>query len=165
MTYLEAIFLGVLQGLTEFLPISSSGHLVLAQAMLNVKQPGVSFELLVHIGTLFAVIIYFSARILRLIRALFVISVFAGGFGLAAYLTGVLLIPAEHETRTPTRRWFDRAVSEEDASKKLGWGLLTVAAVVVIASTGVLSAPLIVAGVLVALGVALMDRNNTKDAQ
>ena len=102
---------------------------------------------------------------LGLVRALFVLLVFAGGFGLAAYLTGVLLIPAEHETKTPTRRWFDRAVSEEDNSKKLGWALLTLAAVVVIASTGVLSAPLIVAGALVALGVALIDHNNPKDSQ
>ncbi len=102
---------------------------------------------------------------LGLVRALFVLLVFAGGFGLAAYLTGVLLIPAEHESRTPTRRWFDQAVAEEDTSKRLGWALLTVAAVVVIASTGVLSAPLVVAGALAALGIALIDRNNAKDNQ
>ena len=100
---------------------------------------------------------------LGLVRALFVILVFAGGFGLAAYLTGVLLIPAEDEARTPTRRWFDRAVAEQDTSKRIGWALLTLAAVVVIASTGLLSAPLIVAGALVALGVSLMDRNNSMD--
>jgi phage shock protein PspC (stress-responsive transcriptional regulator) len=100
---------------------------------------------------------------LGLVRALFVILVFAGGFGLAAYLTGILLIPAEHETRTPTRRWFDRAVTEQDTSRRVGWALLTVAAIVVIASTGLLSAPLIVAGALVALAVAIIDRNNTKE--
>jgi len=71
VTYLDAIFLGILQGLTEFLPISSSGHLVLAQSILSVKQPGVSFELLVHLGTLFAVFIYFRNRILSLIKAVF----------------------------------------------------------------------------------------------
>lgn len=102
---------------------------------------------------------------LALVRALFVLLVFAGGFGLAAYLTGVLLIPAEHESRTPTRRWFDRAATEKDASKKLGWALLTLAAVVVIASTGILSTPLIVAGALTALGIALIDRNNAKESQ
>ena len=68
----EAILLGVIQGLTEFLPVSSSGHLVLAQGLLGVKQPGVSFELLVHLGTLVAVLVYFRTVIGRLIRSLFV---------------------------------------------------------------------------------------------
>jgi len=71
LTYLDAIVLGILQGLTEFLPISSSGHLVLAEEILKVKQPGVSFELLLHLGTLLAVFIFFRARIMQLIRALF----------------------------------------------------------------------------------------------
>jgi undecaprenyl-diphosphatase len=71
MLYYQAILLGVLQGLTEFLPVSSSGHLVLAQAILKVKQPGVSFEVLLHLGTLLAVLVYFRARITCLIKAVF----------------------------------------------------------------------------------------------
>ena len=71
MSYFDAAILGILQGLTEFLPVSSSGHLVLAQAMLGVKQSGVSFEVLVHLGSLLAVLTYFRVRILRLIRSLF----------------------------------------------------------------------------------------------
>ncbi len=71
LTYLDSIVLGILQGLTEFLPVSSSGHLVLAEELLGVKQPGVSFELILHIGTLLAIFIYFRARIGRLIRAVF----------------------------------------------------------------------------------------------
>lgn len=71
MTYFDAIILGILQGLTEFLPVSSSGHLVLAQALLDVKVPGVSFEIIVHLGSLLAVIVYFRASIVRLIRSLF----------------------------------------------------------------------------------------------
>ncbi|MBN2227058.1 MAG: undecaprenyl-diphosphate phosphatase [candidate division Zixibacteria bacterium] len=71
MNYLDAIILGVLQGLTEFLPVSSSGHLVLTQHLLGVKLNGVVFELLVHFGTLMAVLIYFRERIIRLILALF----------------------------------------------------------------------------------------------
>jgi len=70
VSYLDAIILGVLQGLTEFLPISSSGHLVLAQAVLKVKQAGVSFEVLVHLGSLLAVVVYFRAAILRLFQSL-----------------------------------------------------------------------------------------------
>lgn len=56
MNIAQAIFLGVLQGVTEFLPISSSGHLVMAQLLLGVKKPGISIELFLHVGTLFAVL-------------------------------------------------------------------------------------------------------------
>ncbi|MBU8934494.1 MAG: undecaprenyl-diphosphate phosphatase [candidate division Zixibacteria bacterium] len=71
MSFLDALLLGILQGLTEFLPVSSSGHLVLAQALLGVKEPGVSFELLVHLGTLLAVFVYFRERIGQLILSVF----------------------------------------------------------------------------------------------
>ncbi len=71
MNYFEAIILGLLQGLTEFLPVSSSGHLVIAEHLLGLKQQGVVFELLVHFGTLLSVLIYFRARIFAMIRAVF----------------------------------------------------------------------------------------------
>ncbi len=71
MTYFEAILLGIIQGLTEFLPVSSSGHLVLAQELLKVNQPGLVFELLAHVGTLGAVLVYFRRSIRRLVLALF----------------------------------------------------------------------------------------------
>ena len=74
MSYFDAIILGILQGLTEFLPVSSSGHLVLAQNLLGVKQAGVSFELMVHVGTLLAVLVYFRVRIWLLIKSLFTSS-------------------------------------------------------------------------------------------
>lgn len=71
MTYFDAAILGILQGLTEFLPVSSSGHLVLARKLLNVEPGGITFEVMVHFGTLLAVVVFFRARILRLIRSLF----------------------------------------------------------------------------------------------
>jgi len=71
MTYFDALLLGILQGLTEFLPVSSSGHLVLAQEVLGVKQPGVSFEVLLHLGTLLAVLIYFRSQLALLVRSIF----------------------------------------------------------------------------------------------
>ena len=67
MTIIEAIFLGIIQGLTEFLPISSSGHLVIVQSVLGVVQPGNEFEILVHIGTLMSVLIVFKNDILALL--------------------------------------------------------------------------------------------------
>ncbi|MEE8575779.1 MAG: undecaprenyl-diphosphate phosphatase [candidate division Zixibacteria bacterium] len=71
MTYFDAIILGILQGLTEFLPVSSSGHLVLTQALLEVKQPGVSFEVIVHLGTLVSVLVYFRAKLWLLIQSVY----------------------------------------------------------------------------------------------
>jgi undecaprenyl-diphosphatase len=67
MTIFGALFLGILQGLTEFLPVSSSGHLVLAQKFIpGFSQPGVLFDTVLHGGTLVAVIVYFRERILKL---------------------------------------------------------------------------------------------------
>lgn len=72
MSFIDALILGIVQGMTEFLPVSSSGHLVIAEAVLKVKQPGITLELLVHLGTLLSVIIYFRNQIFTLIKSLFV---------------------------------------------------------------------------------------------
>ena len=56
MTYLKAVLLGIVQGLTEFLPVSSSGHLVLAKAILGIEESGIALEIFVHFGTLLAVV-------------------------------------------------------------------------------------------------------------
>ena len=53
MTVYDAIILGIVQGITEFLPISSSGHLVIAQALLGINMPGNVLEVITHIGTHF----------------------------------------------------------------------------------------------------------------
>ncbi len=58
MNLIEAVLLGILQGLTEFLPISSSGHLVLAGSALGTKMPGALFEVAVHAGTLLAILLH-----------------------------------------------------------------------------------------------------------
>jgi undecaprenyl-diphosphatase len=57
--WLDVILLAVVQGLTEFLPISSSGHLVLAEHLLGVDEPGVALEIVLHLGTLLAVTLYY----------------------------------------------------------------------------------------------------------
>lgn len=60
MSILEALILGVVQGVAEFLPISSSGHLVLAEEILGLKAKElISFDILVHFGTLLAIFVYF----------------------------------------------------------------------------------------------------------
>ena len=70
MNLTDAVLLGVVQGLTEFLPVSSSGHLVLFQNLLGLTQPLLAFDIWVHVGTLFAVVIYFYKDIVAILKAL-----------------------------------------------------------------------------------------------
>lgn len=78
MTTLEAILLGIIQGLTEFLPVSSSGHLVLLQQLLGLKEAELFFDVCVHLGTLVAVVIVFWQDIKKIIRALLRLVSLAG---------------------------------------------------------------------------------------
>ena len=64
----EAVVLGVVQGLTEFLPVSSSGHLVVGQALLGIELPGVEFEVAVHFATLVSVLVAYRGRVGALMR-------------------------------------------------------------------------------------------------
>ena len=67
MNILWAIILGLIQGLTEFIPVSSSGHLVLAQQLIpGFSQPGILFDVVLHLATLIAVFYFFRKTILRL---------------------------------------------------------------------------------------------------
>ena len=68
MTILEALILGIVQGLTEFLPVSSSGHLVLAQKLFGIEGGVVFFNVAVHLATLFAVCIALWEEVLKLIK-------------------------------------------------------------------------------------------------
>ncbi len=68
MNILEAIILGLLQGMTEFLPISSSGHLVLIPYLFNLTEPGLTMISIVHEGTLLAVLIYFRRDLWEIVK-------------------------------------------------------------------------------------------------
>jgi len=68
MTLLEAIILGIIQGFTEFLPISSSGHLAITQNLFGMKEPQITFDVVLHIGTLIPVLIVFWGDIWTLIK-------------------------------------------------------------------------------------------------
>jgi undecaprenyl-diphosphatase len=67
MNILQSIFLGIIQGLTEFLPVSSSGHLVFFQSLMGLKEPPIFFDVMLHIGTLLAVVVYFRTDIWKII--------------------------------------------------------------------------------------------------
>ncbi|UCD33074.1 MAG: undecaprenyl-diphosphate phosphatase [Desulfobacterales bacterium] len=71
----QAIILGTIQGLTEFLPVSSSGHLVIAQHLFGLKESELYFDISVHLGTLVAVTIYFWKELKAIINAIFKCSV------------------------------------------------------------------------------------------
>jgi undecaprenyl-diphosphatase len=73
MTPLQALVLGIIQGLAEFLPISSSAHLVLAPWLFGWEDPGLAFDVALHVGTLFALLWYFRAEWLRLLSAAVVV--------------------------------------------------------------------------------------------
>jgi len=68
MNIIQAIILGLIQGLTEFLPISSSGHLVLFQKILGINEPMLIFDTMVHVGTLAAVVTVLWKEILSLLK-------------------------------------------------------------------------------------------------
>jgi undecaprenyl-diphosphatase len=69
MSWLEAIVLGLTQGLTEFLPISSSGHLIIVPWLFGWESPGVAFDAALHLGTLFAVFTYFWNDLLEMVKS------------------------------------------------------------------------------------------------
>ena len=71
MDFWKAIVLGIIQGLTEFLPVSSSGHLALAQYFFDIKEPQLFFDVMLHVGTLGAVILVFQRDIRDIFLALF----------------------------------------------------------------------------------------------
>lgn len=69
MSFLQAIVLGIVQGLTEFVPVSSTGHLVITPWLLGWPQPGLAFDTILHLGTLVAVLFFFHADLRTLLEA------------------------------------------------------------------------------------------------
>lgn len=106
----DAVVLGVVQGLTEFLPVSSSGHLVLASRALGVSAPGVQVATSLHVGTLAAVVMFTRRELLRLTQGVLRdpvsrrlgVAVILGT--LPAVLGGALLLPVA-DTLFASSRW------------------------------------------------------------
>jgi undecaprenyl-diphosphatase len=68
VTLWEAVVLGIVQGATEFLPVSSSGHLVIAETLLGIRDSGVVFEVAVHVATLVSILLVYRTRVWDLMR-------------------------------------------------------------------------------------------------
>jgi undecaprenyl-diphosphatase len=71
MQYLQALILGITQGLTEFIPVSSSGHLILVGHFINFKETGLAFDTALNVGTLTALMIYFYKDFWALFKSIF----------------------------------------------------------------------------------------------
>lgn len=90
MTLFQAGLLGLIQGVTEFLPISSSGHLVIVQTLLGFQDPPILFDVIVHMGTLVAVIFFFFDRLKYLTKHLLIATSIAT---IPAVVAAILLKP------------------------------------------------------------------------
>jgi len=122
LSWWQGLLLGLVQGLTEFLPISSSGHLVLAERLVGYRPQGVFFEVVVHLATLLSVLVAYRVKLLALTRGLLggdreawrycLLLVLAS---IPAALAGVLL-----------RDYFERTFHSMPA---LGWQFLITAAI------------------------------------
>jgi len=73
MSFVQAIILGIIQGLTEFLPVSSSGHLILFPKLFGLLDQGMAFDVVLHLGTLVAVIVYFRSKLWSIIKVIFLL--------------------------------------------------------------------------------------------
>src|SRR3954453_22571136 len=90
MSTLEALVLGLVQGLTKFLPISSSGHLRIVPALLGWADPGAGFTAVIQSGMMSALLIYFRADLLRIATA----------------WLGELRVPIRQASQEARLRWF-----------------------------------------------------------
>ena len=90
MDFIQIIVLAIVQGLTEFLPVSSSAHLILVPKLTDWPDQGLAFDVAVHVGTLSAVMLYFRAEIIQMTQSWFA-SVLGKGFNADAKLAWAVL--------------------------------------------------------------------------
>ncbi|MGD1147519.1 MAG: undecaprenyl-diphosphate phosphatase [Thermoanaerobaculaceae bacterium] len=96
MTHWDALVLGIVQGLTEFLPVSSRGHLALAQALMpGFSQPGLVFDVALHLGTVLAVVALEWRRIVEVVRHRYLLRLTAQ-LALAMVGTSIFALPLRH---------------------------------------------------------------------
>ncbi len=140
MEIIKIIFLGTIQGLTEFLPVSSSGHLILFQTWFQMNDSAMSLDIVLHFGTLFSVLLYYRSRIMVLIKKPFsrynglliltaipagIVGVFFSDYFRSIYEDARLLGPAFLVTAlllylsSFDRTWFTRQVMTEKTQENL----------------------------------------------
>ncbi|HUU57138.1 MAG TPA: undecaprenyl-diphosphate phosphatase [bacterium] len=145
--------LGLVQGLTEFLPVSSSGHLVLAQRYLGVEAPGIVLEVALHVATALAIVIYFRRRLVTIFAA--------SAGGKRGWLRFAALIVVASIPAAVVGLGFEDNIELLFESNRLVGGALLFTAAVLITSTFLrrgdakLAEMSVVAAVVVGLGQAL----------
>lgn len=145
--------LGLVQGLTEFLPVSSSGHLVLAQRYLGVEAPGIVLEVTLHVATALAIVIYFRRRLVTMFAA--------SAGGKRGWLRFAALIVVASIPAAVVGLGFEDKIELLFESTRLVGGALLFTAAVLITSTFLrrgdakLAEMSVVAAVVVGLGQAL----------
>lgn len=142
MSYVQAIVLGIVQGVTEFLPISSSGHLILVPRVFGWPDQGQAFDAVIHIGTFAALVVYFRVELIELLTGalsrrvgliIVAATVPAGLAGLIfnkaieAHLRSPLLIAATTAVWGVIMWFADRSASAKptvpgDPLERIGWG-------------------------------------------
>ena len=127
----QAVLLGAVQGLTEFLPVSSTAHLALAQRFLpGFAQPGILFDVVLHVGTLAAVVVYFRERIGDTFAGL--VSSDPGARGAAWRLAGLLVL-AVGLTGAVAMPLKSVALANMGAFRLMGASLVAMAALLLVA--------------------------------
>lgn len=121
LSWWQGLILGLVQGLTEFLPISSSGHLVLAERFVGYRPQGVFFEVMVHLATLLSVCIAYYQRIVELLKGLL-----AGQREAIRY--AALLVVASMPAAVAGVLWRDYFERMFHSPVDLGWQFLLTAA-------------------------------------
>lgn len=113
MNFLQAILLGIVQGATEFIPISSSAHLIIIPWLLNWDDPGLAFDVALHLGTLIALLTFFANDWLRLLRAA------------ALSLRGALAAPKQSpHCESEIASGENRPRNDNEVEQRLAWYLI-----------------------------------------
>lgn len=151
MTTIQAIILGIIQGLTEFLPVSSSGHLVILQNFMGITEGSLEFTIVLHLGTLLAVVVAYYKSIWNMIKEFFLmigdlVTLKGANLGKSKYRRYIVYILAASVPAGIVGVLFEDFISEK-------FGSLIVVAIM-----------LLITGVLLVLGDVLGKRN-TKEIQ
>lgn len=105
MSVFQAVILGIVQGLTEFLPVSSSGHLIFFPKLFGWADQGMAFDVVLHLGTLVAVVVYFRKKLWNILKA-------------------IIVKPTESAEVIPGDRHESISLTLAMTDRKLGWFIL-----------------------------------------
>ncbi|MEE8601725.1 undecaprenyl-diphosphate phosphatase [Euzebya tangerina] len=134
--WLEALILGVVQGLTEFIPVSSSGHLTLVPYLAGWEPSSLAFDVVLHLGTMFAVLLFFRGELMAIIKG--ILRLDRSAQGQIYRRVGLLIVPASVPIALVGLLFKDQ-VEEAFGSPLVASSMLLVTALLLLAMEGVRS--------------------------